>query len=122
MGRSSAKIGWEEHRVLMEVDGRLALDCPYDVALVIAQQLYVAAKQAEEWHHRESLVMDSAILLRSGAPFSLTNNPALLDEAKKEAAWNTDLRRYMGNDFRGIVGTPTFTLPQAETLPTEKED
>lgn len=117
MGRSSAKIGWEESKVLLEVDGKLVLDCPYDVAIEIARQLFIAAKHAEEWANHDNIVLDSAILMRSGAPFTLTNNPAMLDEAATEAAWNTTLRRNMGNDFRGKFGTPTVSQPQQMRVP-----
>lgn len=117
MGRSSAKIGFEGTKVLMEVDGRLVLDCPYDVALQIAKQLFLAAKQAEEIANHENIILDSAILMRSGAPFTLTNNPAMLDEAATEAAWNSTLRRNMGNDFRGKFGTPTVSQPQQMRVP-----
>ena len=125
MSRSEAKIGWEGTKVLMEVDGRLVLDCPYDVAIVIARQLFIAAKQSEEWANHDSIVLDSAILMRSGAPFTLTSNPAMLDEATTEAAWNSSLRRNMSNDFRGKVGTPIFTqqrVPFGEQPEERKED
>lgn len=63
----------------------------------------------EELIHAERIVMDSAILMRSGAPFSLSDHPVLKDEARKEAAWNSDLRRHMPG---GVKSGEVFGLPK----------
>lgn len=85
----------EGTRVLVIADGRAVLDLPWEGGLAVAKALYRQSRKAEELAKAGQIVMDEAILLRSGAPVSLTANPDIRAEAKKEAAWNSRLRRYM---------------------------
>lgn len=79
-------------------------------ALDIAKALTAAAKQAEEVQNSGQIITDSAILMRAGFPFTLSNNPKMLDAARNEAAWNRDLRRFMPGGVKSeeVVGTPTL--------------
>lgn len=92
------------------VDGgkSFVLQLEFQTALDIAQLLAGAARRAEEWANAERIAHDSAILMRSGAPFSLSDHPAILSEARKEAAWNGELRRAMPG---GVKSEEVFGLP-----------
>ena len=97
-------------RVILVKDGSLVADMPWQAALELANAIYRQAKLAEELANAEEIVMDQAILMRAGAPFGLSGNADIMEEAGKEAAWNSDLRRYMpgGIRSRSVVGTPTI--------------
>lgn len=108
------KIRQEGERVLLIENGRTILDLPYDAALALARAIHVKGKLAEEWAKADAIIADQAILTRIGFPLGLTSNPILLREAGKEAAWNSDLRRYIppsrawGIESQACVGTPTL--------------
>lgn len=103
-------IRQEQARVLLIVDGKTILDMPWDATLEIAGYLYLQAKKAEEFAQATRIINDQAILTRAGFPIGLSNNPHILKEAAKEAAWNSRLRRYIPPGVRSgeIVGTPTI--------------
>ncbi len=111
---SQVAVRDEGNRVLVIRDGRAILDLPWDAALALAKALRIKALQAEETDKAESIVFDQAILTRLGVPFGLTNNETILKEATKEAAWNSDLRRYIrgkragGLESQAVVGTPNI--------------
>ncbi len=102
----------EENRVLLIQNGRVVFDAPYEAALAIARAIFAKAKEAEEEFCVEQIVADQAILTRLGLPFGLTNRPDFLKMAANQAAWNSDLRRYIppsragGMASQAIVGTP----------------
>ena len=111
---SQVAVRDEGNRVLVIQNGKAILDLPWDAALALAKALRIKALQAEETDKAESIVFDQAILTRLGVPFGLTNNPVILKEATKEAAWNSDLRRYIrgkragGLESQAVVGTPNI--------------
>jgi hypothetical protein len=84
------------------------LDFQPQLARMLADALYRMSLLAEEHAKAEAIALDTAILYRSGAPFGLSNHPAIVDEAKKEAAWNTELRRCMPGGVKSeeAFGTP----------------
>jgi hypothetical protein len=86
-------------------------------AVEIAAHLLSAGRRAEEWAHAESIAADSAVLLRAGAPFSLSDDPRIRAEAAKEAAWNTDLRRAMPG---GVRSREAFGLPTIKQTPPKR--
>ena len=92
---STVTVRREGTRVLVLSGGRLLFDLEWDAALALARALRVQGKAAEEEASAERIVMDQAILTRLGVPFGLTSRPDMLREACKEAAWNSDLRRYV---------------------------
>lgn len=106
----SFTIRQEGTRVLLFYGNQLITSMPYQAALELADALRSQGKKAEEIDQAESIIMDQAILLRTGAPFGITNNPAIMGEAAKEAAWNTRLRRALpgGVKSQEAVGTPSI--------------
>ena len=106
------RIQREGTRVLVVKNGVLVADLEWQAALDLGRGLTQVAHRAEEYANAEQIIFDQAILTRAGAPFGLTNNPILLAEAGKEAAWNKYLRRYMphGIQSKGIVGTPAICM------------
>ena len=104
-----ASIRQEGTAVQLIVDGRLMLDLPWDAALALAQAIHVQAKKAEELAKADQVIYDQAILLRAGLSIGFATDPAMIAEAGKEAAWNSDLRRYMENnlDQSGTVFPPS---------------
>lgn len=82
------------------------------VARQIARMLTEAVRRVEELEQAERIAMDSAILLRAGSNFALSNNPKIIGEATKLAAWDGDLRRYMpgGVQSQEAMGTPSIIV------------
>lgn len=87
-------VSAQADRVILTINGR-AIDLPFEQAYHLSLALRVKANQAEEYVKAEQIIMDSAILLRAGANIGLSSNPDIQTEAAKEAAWNSNLRRYM---------------------------
>jgi hypothetical protein len=107
---ANARIRVDGENVTLELNGR-ATEMPAHAAREIARALMQKALEAEEYARAEGIILDSALLIRAGLPFGLSNNPKILDEARKEAVWNRDLRRFMPGGVRStaVVGTPTIT-------------
>lgn len=98
--------------VQLAYNGKLVADMQWDAALALAKALYIKAKQAEEWGKADLVMADQALMLRTNAPFGLTNNRAILQEAAKEAQWGSELRRYVpmkGVPSQEVFGSPTIT-------------
>lgn len=112
---TSVTIRCEGTRVLVLHNGRLLFDLEHDAALALARALHVQGKRAEEEARALDIIRDQAILTRLGVPIGLTSRPDMLKEAAKEAAWSTDLRRYIppsragGIASQAVFGTPTIT-------------
>lgn len=107
---TKAVVADEGAKVVLSIDGRRIV-MPPEVALKLSQHLYHRAKKAEEYRDANRIIMDQAILQRAGAPLGLSLNRKIQEEARKEAQWNSDLRRYMplrGIEPRAIIGTPTI--------------
>lgn len=102
-------IRQEGTRVILLLNGQEVASLPPDAALLLARALIIQAKKAEELACAEQIALDSAIMLRAGAPFVLSSRPDILTEAKKEAAWGSGLRRYMPD--RGIKSQEKFGTP-----------
>lgn len=99
----------EGDRVLLIYNGRLVASMPWQAAENLGKALRVQARRAEEIAERERIVMDQAIVTRLGVPIGFTSNPHLLKTAANEAAWNSDLRRYIrGNRAKGIASQEIF--------------
>lgn len=99
----------EPGMILLQLAGRCLL-FPRPLAAHLWRALVAKARQAEEQAKAESIAADAAILFRSGAPFGLSNDPKIQDEAIKEAAWNRDLRRFMPGGIKSteVIGVPTI--------------
>jgi hypothetical protein len=104
----------EGDRVLFIYNGRLITSLPWQAAESLARAIRAQAKAAEEVSKADQIVFDQAILTRLGVPVGLTNNPRILKAAANEAAWNSNLRRYIrpsrakGIDSQEIFGRATI--------------
>lgn len=105
-------IRQEGDRVVVISNGKAILDLPWNAALALAKALHIKAHAAEEEAKALDIIYDQAILTRLGVPFGLTNRPDMLKEAAKEAAWNSDLRRYIQGkraiEARAVFGAPAI--------------
>lgn len=112
----------EGGRVLLLHNGTLLFSLPWQAAIDLSRALYAKAKQAEEEARAAQIVYDQAILTRVGFPIGLSNRPDILQEAAKEAAWNSDLRRYIrGDRAMGIANQTVFGTPRVTVGPAPKE-
>jgi len=109
-----------EHVLLQFQDGAKSFVVQLEghVAVELAAQLRQQGLLADEWAQAERVAQDSAILLRAGSNFGLSNDPRILAEARKAAAWDSALRRYMpgGVQSEECFGTPTIQ----QTNPTRQ--
>lgn len=99
--------------VLLDQQGRLVLRLPWEAALRLGGAIMQQARRIEETQNpitRAQVVRDQAILTRRGVPIGLIADPALRNEAMKEAHWNSDLRRYLPGAVpsQEAVGTPAI--------------
>jgi len=78
------------------------------VAVEVARGLIVGKLRLEELAQAERIALDTAILYRAGAPLGLSNDARIKDRAKTEAAWNSDLRRFMPG---GVKSEEAFGVP-----------
>ncbi len=95
---------------------------PWEVADKIARQSTRAARLAEEVCKANQVIMDNALLQRSGVlpGIGLSDHPKIKEESVKEALHNRDFRRYLsyqkpnvangigGIKSRGVVGAPSL--------------
>lgn len=110
----------EFEKILCIANGRLLFDMnttPTSEGISIARYVWrtwlgVARVVEEESSDPEKLILDAAILHRSGAPFGLSNSPKINAEAKKEATGNRELRRFMPDGIKSaeVLGTPTVKI------------
>lgn len=87
---------------VISVDPTVWAVLPLGYALAIANLVIGVAREIETEDNWEEIVFDQAILDRSNLlpQLGLVRDPYLLNEAKKEAAWNSDLRRYLPGGVR----------------------
>ena len=105
-------IRQEGERVLIIKNGIAIMDLPWDAAFTLAKAITTQAKKAEEIAKALDIISDQAILTRVGFPIGLTRNPKIMKEAMKEAAWNTQLRRYIPpSRAHGIASGEVFGTP-----------
>lgn len=116
MSRVRANVRQDGDRVLLLIDGKLVADIPHQAALELANALRSQAKAAEEWANAVRIAQDQAVLMRSGAPFGLTDHPAIITEARAIAQHDRNLRRYMRRPG-GIRTGEAFGRPSVRHLP-----
>lgn len=94
--------------VHVNIDNRVFLELEPKAADEFANALRQSARRAEECLLAEKIINDGAILARAGSPILLSVR--FRDDIVKEAAWNSDLRRYMpgGVPSREKFGSPTI--------------
>jgi hypothetical protein len=100
----------EGARVFVNINDDTFLELEWQKADEVAAALKACARLAEGHEKAEQVLKDTAFLMRSGAPFTLSNDPRLLDAAKNEAAFDKDLRRQLpgGVKSREVFGLPTI--------------
>jgi len=88
-------------------EGTSWLICNIDTA---GKAIIHQAHKAEEIAKAEKVIGDGAFLIRSGAPFGISDNPDILKEATKEAQYNDELRKMMPSGVKSttIFGAPTI--------------
>lgn len=99
------------------LDGQVLMDLTWQSALALSKAIHQVAKKAEEEAHVEQIIFDQAILQRAGSRHGFATRRDIAKEAAKEAAWNSDLRRYMPDQHQAsIVYAPTVTqdLPKGD--------
>jgi len=96
--------------IVLELDGKYICDMPWDVAQDLARAVISVSKLAEEHEDAPRIIKQDAMLIRSGAPLSLTNNKKIREAAYQAAQWDRDLRQM---PIKGVpspkeVGTPSL--------------
>jgi hypothetical protein len=94
--------------VVLELDGQAFALAP-EHARTLARALITSAAKAEEANRVQDVIRDQAFLMRVGIPISLSKDQRVLDEAKKEAVNDRDLRRYLPKTpSKVLLGSPTI--------------
>ena len=102
------RCGRDNGLVVIELDGQAFALTP-DGARQIAKALMVSAAKADEFANANNVIKDQALLIRAGVPIALSRNPKILQEAKREAETDRDLRRYMPMVPSSLtIGSPTI--------------
>lgn len=108
------RIGREGENVILSIDGK-RVEVPWQAARQIGDAIKAQSLKAEEWTKAEQVAADQAVLLRLGIGVGLTDSPHIQNEAKKQAAWGSDLRRYIpltrANGVNGIKSGEVFGTP-----------
>lgn len=96
--------------VILDEHGRAVFTLPWNAADELAKGLTIAARKAETNAKANQIVFDQAFMMRAGAPFGLSADPKIIDEAKKEAAHNSEIRKMLPAtpDERGELGVPAL--------------
>lgn len=118
MSLATVRIRDEGDKVLLVINDKSYL-IPWEQALVIARGIRAKAKKAEEFAKANRIIADHALLTRAGFPIGLSDHPRIKDEVRKEAAWNSELRRALpgGVRSREVFGTPAVrNKPRAQTI------
>lgn len=106
LGLVEADIG----RVFLEMPNKVTT-MPWQTMKAVAREMLKKAGEAEELENAKQIVQDSAILDKSGAPFTLSNNPKILKAARHEAQHGIGRKIPVGPNgvpSGEIVGVPFF--------------
>lgn len=105
----------DPRKMAMLLNGRFICLIPWRIADVFAKKLQSLARQCEEYENANKIIVADALLIRTGAPFSLTNNPKIREESYKEAQWNSDIRKGMPMTVPSAkkTGTPVVVKTRA---------
>lgn len=116
--RRSATVRQDDERVLLIINGQCVLNLPWDGALEIGRALIAQGHRAEEIAKAAGVIRDHAILVRAGVPIGLAVDPRIREEAEKDAAWDSPLRRYMPG---GVKSTESVGAPSVKRRRLTKE-
>lgn len=88
----------------------LVLEKP--VAHAVARAINLGKLRLDELNQAERIACDSAVLIRAGAGFGLSNDERILAQAKTMAAWDERIRRCMPGGIKSdaVCGTPAVVL------------
>jgi hypothetical protein len=98
-------------QVVLLLDGKFMCTMPWQVADEIASMVRSIARLAEEYAKANAIIAQDALLIRSGAPFSLTNNPKMREQSFNDAQWDPTARKSMplaGVPSAKEVGAPSL--------------
>ena len=103
------KIELDGSRIVLHTKNAI-IKTPWQVIKTLTKAMLIQAGRAEELANLPRLVQDHAIMMRTGAPFGLTNDPDIQKEAAKVAQYDPKLRRYLPGGVKGtaLLGTPTL--------------
>lgn len=94
--------------------GRDVLTLEAKIAVFVAQAVTQGRLRLEELEQANRIAFDGAILAHVGAPFGFSNDPRIKDEVKKLAAWDPQIRRYLGAagniKSKEVFGTPSIVV------------
>lgn len=104
----SALVRQEGTHVLLIADGKLLFDMTWQEADQLASAIRRKAREVEEIVKAEQIIFDNALLLRGGVPIGLSDHPNIQKETATEAAWNSQIRRWLpgGVKSKEIVPAP----------------
>jgi len=114
MTTQQLRIRQNGNQVQLIYNGK-CIEMPWQAALEVAGHIKSIAKLAEAEDAHEGLILDTAIRHRAGVPMGMSNDPRIKAEAKKEAAWNRDLRRYM--PVPSVASKEVFGVPTIKQTP-----
>jgi len=103
--------------VLLLSNGRRIASLPYEAALALSKAIRIQAKRVEERAKALQIRDDQAVLMRARMPIGLSDNQDILNEARKEAHYNSNLRRYLPH----VEPTMEVFTPRIIKHPPRKE-
>ena len=103
------KVGIDGDKVVLATKNAI-IRIPWQVARTLARAIVIQAGKLDEVANVHRLIGDQAFLMRSGAPFGLTNNPDIQKAAAHEAQFDDKLRKQLPGGVKGksLLGTPTI--------------
>jgi hypothetical protein len=95
--------------VVLLVDGQYVCNIPWQAADRVAQALIRSARLCEQEANANKIIRADALLIRTGAPFSLTSDPRMRAAAFTDAQWDSAARK--GMPIRKNPVTGAWTVP-----------
>lgn len=110
--------------VILAVERQCVLHLEWQSAVGIGHGLMAQGHKAEEIAKHEQIIADEAFVLRSGLGniVGLTNHPYLQKEAAKEAAWNSELRRWLPGGVKSEIQIGVGRLVKRPVKKEKKHD
>lgn len=96
-------------RTLILLNGEVVGSIPWQGCDEIAKSFVMAARTGEQYAKAAEIAQADALLIRTGAPFALSNDPKIREEAYKEAQWGNARKGMplLGVPSPKAVGTPS---------------
>lgn len=114
------KVGHDKTDVIWQIGNDKTQRLPWEAAIYFSKAIMAQARRIEELKKAGQIIDDQALLLGHGFPIGLTNDPAMLDEARKTAVNNPKLRKLGG--MGGIESTERVGKPRIIQHPPKKEE